>query len=472
MAKCVIIKGTGTGVGKSLLVTALCRIYTRKGYRVAPFQACNISLKSHSTCDGGEIGISQVLQAEAASVEPIMHMNPVLLKPNDEGLELIIHGESHGIVKDTGFYHDFGLGAVRESFNFLNDEFDIVFVESSGEDYDFINGDVILIGDSFSDVSWDGVVGVVVNTLSVFDGEVDVPVCGVLPYDDALILPDEGAYSMRERRLLVGDKSIVVGVVNLPSAANFTDMDPFDFEDDVAIKMLDIDNPDCLDDVDLIIIPGTRSTTDDARSLMDSGMGDRIIEKSDDVPVIGICGGYQILGNSIQDKNQADGDLEFVKTLGLLDIDTDFEMDDRVVCDTKACFVDSDNLVGLAKVLFSGMGGSVISGYELHKGNTYIGGDGTCPLFVVSEGLGNNQVDVFDGACGEGNVLGTYLHGIFDNSSFRDPLLNYIRGCKGLRLKYDVDSCYGDGGYSLDKLVGVLEACLDMVFVDSLVVDG
>ena len=467
MVKCVVVKSPVKGMGKSVLITALCRIYTKKGYHVAPFQACNISSDSYFTGDGGEVGISQVLQAEAASVRPSMHMNPVLLKPqNDGGFELIIHGESLGFVNDIDSYKDLQLKAVDESFNILKDIYDIVFIESVGSSFevDCPEADVILIGDDFSRDDFRGVDGVVINhfkedTGIVDDVECGVPVWGVLPYSDSLILPCEGSFSMREGRLLDDSRGIVVGVIDLPEAAIFSDIDPFDFEDDVAIRMIGVHDIGACDDVDLIVIPGTRSTTDDARVLMDSGMGVKIIERSVEVPVFGICGGYQILGNSIQDKDHGDGGLEFVETLGLLDIDTDFEMSEKVVCDTRARVIGGDGLMGLAKLVFGGMGGEVICGYELHKGNTYIRGEDACPVFIVDCGLGNNQSGVFDGACGEGNVLGTYVHGIFDNHNIRGGLLNYIRACKGLELK-EYDGGFV-GGYCVDVLAGFVGACLD-----------
>ncbi|WP_042706828.1 cobyric acid synthase CobQ [Methanobrevibacter wolinii] len=519
MTKALMIQGTSSNAGKSLFVTALCRIYMKRGYKVAPFKSQNMSLNSYTTSENGEIGIAQYIQALAAKKEATVDMNPILLKPKgDFKSQVIIHGKAVG---DMDFYyyqhkyHDTAVKAIHESYDKLAAENDILFIEGAGSPSeinmrkeDIANMEVAHMADAnvilVADIDRGGVFAAIAGTfvllddrdlarmkaviINKFSGNIDilkpgidkiekiinVPILGVVPYDKTLKIPEEDSQSLREHNFVESEKDINIAVIKLPKIANFTDIDPFEVEPDVGLKMIELtDSPTLLDDVDAIIIPGTRSSTGDAKELMDSGFASKIIELSDKIPVIGICGGYQILGNEITDEHMKESNLKNVKCLGLLNIKTEFTHTIKAACQTKAIIPDNDYLCGLAKVLFKDLENTEITGYEQHEGTTKLINpsiDTTFPLFIVKEGVGNDYDSPFDGATGQGLCFGTYMHGIFHNYSVRKNFLNYLRKKKGIKLDDGSKDPYEDSiDNAIEQLAKLIEDNVDMDYIDKLI---
>ena len=505
MTKCIMVQGTSSNAGKSMLVAALCRIYKNRGYKVAPFKSQNMSLNSYTTKENGEIGIAQMLQAEAAMTEPSIHMNPVLLKPKgDFTSNVIIQGKSIG---DMDFYEyqnkyrKTALKAIHESFDILSDKYDVIIIEGAGSPaeinmrkQDIANMEIAHMADAnvilIADIEMGGVFAAIAGTyvllddydrsrlkatvINKFRGNLDIlkpgldrieeitgePVLGVLPYDETLKLPEEDSASLTTHEF-AQNKDITIGVIRLPKIANFTDIDPFEYEEDVALKMIGIN--DEIGDVDAIIIPGTRNSTEDMFALRESEMADKIIEKSKEIPVIGICGGLQILGNVIYDDEKRESKHGTIKGLGLLDIESTFSRKDKIVTQSTATI--PNNLNGIAGEIFKNITGEVVSGYEIHEGTTEL--IKSTNLLNIKKGQGNNDKGKIDGAS-NGNSFATYFHGIFHNYNFRREFLNYLRVKKGLEAKNGEDPYETQKDYSLNRLAEIVEKHLDMDIIDKL----
>ena len=284
---------------------------------------------------------------------------------------------------------------------------------------------------------------------------------GVLPYDETLKLPEEDSASLTTH-VFAEDKDITIGVIRLPKIANFTDIDPFEYEEDVALKMIGI--YDEIGDVDAILIPGTRNSTEDMYALRESGLADKIIEKSSEIPIVGICGGLQILGNIIYDEEKRESKHGTIEGLGLLDIESSFSRAEKIVTQSTATI--PDDLEGIAGEIFKNIVGEKVSGYEIHEGTTEL--LNSCGLLNIKKGQGNNDDGVIDGAS-NGNAFATYFHGIFHNYNFRREFLNYIRVKKGLEAKYGEDPYETQKDYSLNRLAEIVEENLDMEIIDELI---
>ena len=480
-----MVQGTSSNAGKSMLVAALCRIYKTRGYKVAPFKSQNMSLNSFTTKENGEIGIAQMLQAEAAMIEPSIHMNPVLLKPKgDFTSNVIIQGKSIGDMNFYDYqhkYHDTALNAIKESFDILSKDYDIIIIEGAGSpaeinmrDQDIANMEIAHMADAnvilIADIEMGGVFAAIAGTyvllddydrsrlkatvINKFRGNLDIlkpgldrieeitgePVLGVLPYDETLKLPEEDSASLTTH-VFEEDKDITIGVIRLPKIANFTDIDPFEYESDVALKMIGVN--DDIGDVDAILIPGTRNATGDMFELRESGLADKIIEKSSEIPIVGICGGLQILGNVIHDEEKRESKHGTIKGATI-----------------------PDNLEGLAGEIFKDIAGEEVTGYEIHEGTTEL--FNSTALLNIKTGQGNNEDGLLDGAS-NGNAFATYFHGIFHNYNFRREFLNYIRAKKGLEAKYGEDPYKTQKDYSLNRLAEIVEEHLDMDIIDELI---
>lgn len=511
MVKCLMVQGTSSNAGKSMLVAALCRIYKNRGYAVAPFKSQNMSLNSYTTKENGEIGIAQMLQAEAAMVEPSIHMNPILLKPKGNFTSnVIIQGKSIG---DMNFYqyqhdyHDTAYKAIQESFNILKEKYDIIIIEGAGSPAeinmrkeDLANMEIAHMADAnvilIADIEMGGVFASIAGTyvllddydksrlkatvINKFRGNLDIlkpgldrieeitnaPVLGVLPYDETLKLPEEDSASLTTH-IFDENKDITIGVIRLPKISNFTDIDPFEFEEDVGIKMINLN--DEIGDVDAIIIPGTRNSTKDMQSLLESGLANKIIDKSKEIPIIGICGGYQLLGNIIYDDDKKESDIGTIEGLKLLNIESKFQRVDKIVTQSVATIPTKEELTGIASEIFGKIAGEKVTGYEIHEGTTDINPSRQLsPLLIIEKGQGNNDEGKYDGAC-NGNVFGTYFHGIFHNYNLRREFLNYLRHKKGLEAKYGEDPYKTKKDYSLDKLAQIVEENLNMDIIDKLI---
>ncbi|MFH0856197.1 MAG: cobyric acid synthase [Candidatus Omnitrophota bacterium] len=461
-ARAIQICGTGSGVGKSVIVSALCRIFLQDGYKVCPFKAQNMALNSFVTRQGGEIGRAQATQALACRIEPHVDMNPVLLKPaSDTGAQVIVRGSPLGNMNARNYtrYKAKLLPVVRRSFDALSKKYEAVVIEGAGspaeinlKSHDIVNikmaryakAPVILVGD----IDKGGVFASLVGTLELlnnserrmikgfiinkFRGDktllvpglrwlekrTGIKVLGVIPYFRGISIPEEDAVpldnftarpSERKRRKLD------IAVIYLPHISNFTDFDPLAAEPDVKLRY--VNRPEGLGKPDMLIIPGTKSTITDLSYLNKSGFAGKILENANSKKhsvILGICGGYQIMGEIIYDKHAIESGSRKVKGLGLLPVSTRL-MPHKELNRLKAKDTAS---------------GEEVSGYEIHHGLTKSAGN--CkPFFEVFQRNGK-EVKYPDGiACKGRRVLGTYIHGLFDSAAFRRDFLNRLRAKKG-----------------------------------------
>ncbi len=464
MAKALMIQGTGSGAGKSLVVAGLCRIFRDEGLSVAPFKAQNMALNSYITADGGEIGRAQVLQAQAAGIDPTVDMNPVLLKASGEmGSQVIIQGRPHRHMSAREYYafRETAWEAVKESYGRLSGSFDLIVMEGAGSpaeinlmDVDIVNmaaaklagAPVLLVGD----IDKGGVFASLYGTVKLlgrdgrrikgylinkFRGDLDIlkpgldmieartgrPVIGVLPYVTDLGLPEEDSLSLRNGTQSRGDGTVRIVVVRLRYISNFTDFDPFLCEPDVQLQYSV--NPADIENADMVIIPGSKNTVKDLLLLKDAGL-DRSIRAAHDrgARIVAICGGYQMAGRKIYDPCFVESTHAEVDGLGLLDIETTFG-ETKTTCQVEAR-VARGAAAGLA-----GNDGGALKGYEIHMGESR----GDIGLFEIRRlsRQGEPSVSLPDGSA-RGHCWGTYIHGIFENDAFRRGVLNRLRERKGL----------------------------------------
>ncbi len=470
MSLSIMIQGTASDVGKSVLVAGLCRIFTQDGHRCAPFKAQNMALNSGITLTGDEMGRAQIFQAEAAGIAPDVRMNPVLLKPtSDRKSQVIVMGK---VLRDMDAvtYHEFKLqlqNQIHDVYQSLASEYEIVVLEGAGSpaeinlrDRDIVNmgmaelidAPVILVADIdrggvfasiygtlmlLSEQERARVKGVIINK---FRGDVallepgikqiealtNVPVIGVMPYLN-IDLEDEDGVALQpgnpKHRQLRGNKEaeLDIAVIQLPHISNFTDFNALAAQPDVQLRY--VARPELLGDPDLIIVPGSKNTLGDLCFLNDIGLSQEIIALHQaGVPVIGICGGFQILGSRLIDG--VESGIDEMAGLGLIDCTTTFA---RQKVTTQVNGFIHPNVHGL----FSACQTAEVSGYEIHMGETERGED-VRPFTVINT---RNQQTVFfeDGAVNpDGTAAGTYIHGIFDSAEFTRTLLNEIRHQKGL----------------------------------------
>lgn len=468
MSKAIMIQGTGSHVGKSLIVTALCRIFRQDGYKVAPFKAQNMALNSAITSDGGEIGRAQALQAMAAGIEPTVDMNPVLLKANsDMGSQVIIRGKVVGNMSAREYFSfkEKAWDVICDSYKRLSGEYDLIVIEGAGSPAeinleDIVNmkvarmadAPVILVGDidrgglfasivgTMELLSIDDrkrVAGFIINKfrgdesllaggIAFIEERYGVPIVATIPYLKGLGLPEEDGVSLETKGIWERDKKggekIRIGVICLPHISNFTDFDPFMLEKGVDLRFLKDEKID--DNLDLLIIPGSKNTIDDLAYLIESGMAERIKEfHKQGGRVIGICGGYQMLGSTIDDPLKVETTRGMIEGLGLLPVETILEPE-KITSRVKAEVVDNNVLPLTYHDL-------QLSGYEIHMGRTRLL-DGARPIFRICERSGE-KVDLPDGAISRDRMVwGTYIHGIFDNDGFRHQLLEEIRREKNI----------------------------------------
>ena len=479
MAKNIMIQGTMSNAGKSLLCAGLCRIFKQDGYRVAPFKSQNMALNSYITEAGGEMGRAQVVQAEAAGITPDVRMNPILLKPTtDVGSQVIVNGVVQGNMRAMEYYQrkQEYIPAIMEAYNTLAAEYDIIVIEGAGspaeinlKQEDIVNmgfakladAPVLLVGD----IDRGGVFaqlygtialleaderarikGTVVNKfrgdkkilepgLKILEDLCGVPVAGVIPYT-YVDVDDEDSLSERfnrgsERKLLD------IAVIRLPRISNFTDFSPFEQYENVSLryveKVADLHNPD------MILIPGTKSTISDLKWLRQSGL-EAAVQKAAAAGtlVFGVCGGYQMLGKSVYDPDavEAAGITE-IAGMGLINMDTVFR-GDKVQTQTQGVF---ENIGGL----LADLNGISYAGYEIHMGRS------------------QEALPVLNGG---GNVYGSYVHGIFDAPGVADTILKALCVQKGIDLSalgtFDRNA-YKEQQY--DKLADAVREGLDMELV-------
>lgn len=498
---CIMVQGTSSNAGKSVVVAALCRIFSKRGYQVVPFKSQNMSLNSFTTYENAEIAMAQVLQAEAAGLEPSYHMNPILLKPKEDFIsQVIVHGKPAG---DMNFYHyqnNFrgeALKAIKKSLEVLKKKYDIVFIEGAGspaeinmQDVDLANMKIAQLADAdvllVADIDRGGVFASIAGTFALlpeedrkrikgviinkFRGNLDilmpgirqieeivgVPVLGVLPYDESLKLPEEDSASLSEHKY-DKNKKISVGVMRFPRIANFTDIDPLEYEPDIGIKLIELGND--IGNVDALILPGTRNTISDMVAINDAGFMDDIRDISHDIPVFGLCGGYQMMGTKIIDESLKESKYGSVKGLGLLDIKTSFGKIEKIITQSQG------ELLGGG--IFEDFKGNLVKGYELHEGITIL--KGAKPLFKIIKGCGNYPGSGYDGAVNQ-LVAGTYFHGIFHNFYFRRFFTDYLRREKGMdELGFSKDDFEDIKRFSIDRLADIFEKNVEMNVIELLI---
>lgn len=480
-----MVQGTGSSVGKSMLVTALCRIFRRQGVRVAPFKSQNMSNNSAIAKEGGEIGRAQAEQARACGLRPSVDMNPVLLKPqSDRRSQVVVLGRAIATTSARGYHRLKSRVAsqARAALDRLMSEFELLILEGAGSPaeinlrrFDIVNmtaagwarAPVLLV----ADIDRGGVFAALVGTMELlneeerrrvkgfvinkFRGDISilkpgleelerrtgVPVLGVIPHLGHLKLAQEDSAMLGATRSTGGAGKVLVEVIRLPRISNHTDFEALAREPGVSLRY--VDRPEANRFPDLLILPGTKSTMADLRELRRRGL-DRYVLRcaAAGAQVAGICGGYQMLGHKLFDPAGAESARRREDGLGLLPVDTRFSS-------TKATFeVRAHHLPS----------GVAVRGYEIHMGRTTRrNGD---PLFSIVERQGRRVRDEDGSSASSGNVWGTYVHGLFESAGFRRHLLAGLRRTKG--LPSSSSSPVEHEEKALDALVMTVRRHLDM----------
>ncbi|MBQ7479690.1 MAG: cobyric acid synthase, partial [Selenomonadaceae bacterium] len=419
MANYIMMMGTSSHVGKSILATAFCRIFYQEGRKVVPFKAQNMALNSYVTKDGGEMGRAQVAQAEAAGLEPCVDMNPVLLKPTGNSCsQVVLMGKAIGNMSAREYHKGYSLkafDAVKEALARLDKEYDTIVIEGAGSPAEvnlkandivnmrvakLLHAPVLLI----ADIDRGGALASLVGTLELLDederdlvkglvinkfrGDVTLlqpavdflekktgkPVLGIVPHIEKMGIDDEDSVSLEEKQAMPRTGDLRIAVIRTPKISNFTDFDCIAGEEDVALYY--VQDAASLGTPDLIMLPGSKNTTEDLLYLRESGLEKAIKDlKAKGVPVIGICGGYQMLGEAIMDPLHMESDHDSVRGLGLLPMKTTFS--DKKL--TSQVTVDCPGLDFLGQCIR----GTSLRGYEIHMGQTEFAPDAKHPLRIT-----------------------------------------------------------------------------------------
>ncbi len=459
MAKALAILGTGSDVGKSLVTAGLGRIFYRSGIKVAPFKSQNMSLNSFVTVEGGEMGRAQVLQAQACGLSPHVDMNPILLKPEaDRRSQVIVQGKVWRS-QDAGDYFDSKpemFDFVRQSYERLAVQYELIVIEGAGSaaevnlrDRDIVNWPVVQMADAkvilVADIDRGGVFAQVIGTLdlleshererllgvvinkfrgdrrlfddgvAILEQRTGVPVLGVLPFLRDLVLDQEDSVTIESGSTGIpfSPETVNVAVILLPRMSNFTDFNALAAESDVTLRYAKV--PQDVVDADVIILPGSKQTIQDLHYVKEKGfvpmMDSHVLARRE---VVGLCGGFQMLGGRIDDPHKVEGGGQ-TEGLRLLPIDTELHYEKQTV-------------QVQANPLMPGVSDAeMVRGYEIHVGMTSRRQGGPC-FRILDEG-GDRE----DGAVSsDGLVWGTYIHGVFDDPSFRRAWINRVRIRKGL----------------------------------------
>jgi adenosylcobyric acid synthase len=472
LAPALMVQGTASSAGKSLLVTALCRMFAAEGRRVLPFKAQNMALNSAVTADGGEIGRAQAVQAEAAGVPSRVDMNPVLLKPEgDSRSQVVVLGKSIGAMSAAEYHQKKPelRELIRQCLTRLRQDCDLLLIEGAGspaeinlKDRDIVNmsvardadAPVLLVGDidrggvfasfvgtmelldpeerarigAFVVNKFRGDVGLLRPGLEMLEVRTRVPVLGVMPYLRSLRIADEDSLSLDDKpRAPRGPLSsaIDIAVVRYPRIANWDDFDPLAAEENVFLRF--VENPDELEPADLVILPGSKSTLAALAWLREYGFAARIQARAArGEPIVGVCGGCQMLGTFVEDPHHVESSSEGAPGLALLALRTRFERQ-KLTAQVSVRAVSPSFLTDAAA------NGESLSGYEIHMGMLALEADARPAFRIVTRN--GSPGDALDGAVSpEGHVVGTMIHGIFDNSAVRRSLLVYLSRRKGIAL--------------------------------------
>ena len=496
-----MVQGTASGVGKSFLVTALCRLFARAGYRVAPFKSQNMALNAAVTADGDEIGRAQAAQAEAAGIEPTVDMNPILLKPEgDVRAQVVVRG----VAAATTDFADYQRmtprlldEVVAPSLARLRAAHDLVLIEGAGSPAEInlnaseiVNMRIARLAEASvllaADIDRGGVFASLVGTLALlspddaarvagflinrFRGErrllepglqmltarTGVPVLGVVPWIAERLVPAEDSLDL-ERSWSSPDEPILdIAVVRLPRIANFDDFEPLAAEPGVAVRFVRTVGE--LARAHLVILPGTKTTVADLAWLHASGMGATVRELArGGRPVLGICGGYQMLGERVEDLDGIEGVPDTLPGLGLLPVVTTFAGAKRTVR-VRARVVARSGILAAAV-------GHDVPGYEIHVGRTASGADPALTI-VARGGVAAHEAD--GAVSADGHVTGTYLHGLFADDALRGAVLRAVAERAGRAP----DPRWGDAGSAAsryDRLADLVGGAVDMPEIAKLV---
>ena len=497
--KNIMLLGTGSNVGKSIIAAGLCRIFYQDGYSVSPFKSQNMALNSYITKDGKEMGRAQVVQAEAANIEPEAFMNPILLKPTtDRKSQVIVNGKVYKNMDAREYFaykHNLKKD-IMTAYNHIRENFDICVLEGAGspaeinlKEDDIVNTGMAEMADSpvllVADIDRGGVFaaiygtvmlleenerkrikGVIINKfrgdkslltsgIEMIEKLTDIPVLGVVPFVPLGIEEEDslGIDKYNEKK----EGKIKISVIKLKHISNFTDIDALSHYNDVSLKYVTKSSE--LGNEDIIIIPGSKNTIEDMKDLIEKNIGREIVRiAKKGTPVFGICGGFQIMGQKIMDPEKIESDLKEISGLGLLDIETVMKSDKTTT--------QYKNTVKNVSGILAGTEGMEIKGYEIHQGYSY-------PVNEKNE-ENNNSENILKNDTGclfgdenlkgtvKDNVAGTYIHGIFDNSEFTNHFLNEVRKFKGLD-RIDENFSYSDyKNREYDKLAEVLRENIDI----------
>ena len=507
MAKKIMFQGTSSNVGKSILCTALCRILYRMGYKTVPFKAQNMALNSYVTKWGDEIGRAQVAQAEAAGIYPIVQMNPVLLKPTgNQSSQVVLMGKPVGVYSAKEYHTHYSLTAldkVKESIAFLDENFEMIVIEGAGSPAevnlkanDIVNMRIAKMTQApvflIADIDRGGAIASIVGTLELlepeerdlikgiiinkFRGDIKLlepaltfieektgkKVVGVIPAIENLDIDEEDSVAL-ENKKNVGSKDIQIAVIQTPKISNFTDFDALNYEPDVSVRF--VGPGDIIGTPDLIILPGSKNTLADLTYLKNSGLADEIKELAEKgTPVIGICGGNQMLGTAIYDPHHMEGDIEESEGLGLVNSTTTMKNQKT----THQVTFDVENL----HFLNGTFSGSELVGYEIHMGDTKPNDDTVKRCFTITK-RSETPITVVDGFIdGRHQVMGTYIHGVFDNDEFRRFIINQLRLRKGLEETPVVFHYFEHKNKAYNRLADIVEEHLDMDYIMTLLKDN
>lgn len=501
-AKVIMIQGTMSNAGKSLLTAGLCRIFKQDGYRVAPFKSQNMALNSFITEDGLEMGRAQVVQAEAAGIKPVVEMNPILLKPTtDVGSQVIVNGVHLGNMSAREYfaYKKQLVPEILKAYHQLEEQYDIIVIEGAGspaeinlKSEDIVNmgmakmvdAPVLLVGDIdrggvFAQLygtvmllekeEQERIKGLIINKFrgdkTILDSGVDmieelcqIPVVGVTPYMQIDIEDEDSLSEKLEQKH--GSGLVDIAVIRLPRISNFTDFQVLSAMPQTAVRY--VTSAEELGNPDLVILPGTKNTIEDLLWMRQRGLETAILKlAAKETPIFGICGGYQMLGMSLTDEQHLESGTghEQVRGMELLPVNTVYE-EEKTKTRVGGAF-------GETAGIFEGLSGKELEGYEIHMGRTQIleplEYEGVSrPLTFIMERQSDSKRVKTEGLS-YGNVYGTYIHGILDKPGIAQTVVDALMRKKGyepeMQTDFDYDA-YKETQY--DQLADQLRTHLDM----------
>lgn len=496
--RAIMVQGTSSNVGKSLLCTALCRIFAQDGFQTAPFKAQNMALNSTVTPDGGEIGRAQGAQAEAAGVAPSVLMNPILIKPKQDcEAQIITLGVPYADMSATAYRRDFLPGAVsivRDCLNKLQAQYQVLVIEGAGspaeinlKDRDIVNMKTAELADApvllAADIDRGGVFASLIGTLELlepherqrvkgfiinkFRGDISllqsgldflsertgIPVLGVVPYVHDHGIDEEDSVCLSEKNGWGDEQAKVqIAVIQLPRISNFTDINAFIGLPDSRVRY--VQPGESIGRVDLLIIPGTKNSILDMLYLQEQGYAEEIRSlAAQGTYIAGICGGFQMLGQELLDPEGTEAGMGSLPGLGLLPVSTLFG-----ACKSTH---QAQAQITSDRGVWKPLQGQEIRGYEIHMGQSVVIGEGSSLTHIGCRS--GESCSIADGACSDsGRVFGSYLHGIFDNPAVMLGIMNEIRNSKGLPV-LEIDQLPSQQRQQkYDQWADLVRASLDM----------